>query len=122
MAEALARERESDAIQASSAGISPLGRVVDATRRVLLECGIRIDGQYSKGLDAVRPEVADVIVNMTGIPGLALFPKLRVVDWDVEDPYGEDLAIYRRVREDIEERVRQLAAQFRAENQKSAGE
>lgn len=29
----------------------------------------------------------------------------RVVDWDLEDPKGKDLATFRRVRDDVEARV-----------------
>jgi protein-tyrosine-phosphatase len=38
-----------------------------------------------------------------------------VEDWDVEDPYGEDLATYRRICEDIEARVEELAERLRRE-------
>jgi protein-tyrosine-phosphatase len=38
-----------------------------------------------------------------------------VEDWDVEDPYGEDLATYRRICEDIEGRVEELAERLRRE-------
>ncbi|MGC1580579.1 MAG: hypothetical protein WA766_03800, partial [Candidatus Acidiferrales bacterium] len=37
MAEALARHSASDVIEAASAGISPLGRVADLTRKILVE-------------------------------------------------------------------------------------
>jgi len=113
MAEALARHLAADVIEPSSAGISPYGRIVDTTRRVLLERGVSVDGQYSKGLRDVAPATADLVVNMTGIPGTALFPRVRVVDWDVEDPYGEELAVYRRIRDEIEERVAELAESLR---------
>lgn len=120
MAEALARHLASDVIEPSSAGISPFGRIVDTTRRVLLERGISVDGQWSKGLREVQPEQADLVVNMTGIPGTALFPKARVVDWDVGDPYGEDLSVYREIRDEIEERVTALAEELRAAGADSA--
>lgn len=113
MAEALARHLAADVIEPSSAGISPFGRIVDTTRRVLLERGVGVDGQWSKGLREVGPENADLVVNMTGIPGTALFSHTRVVDWDVTDPYGEDMAVYREIRDEIEERVTSLAEELR---------
>lgn len=121
MAEALARHLASDVIEPSSAGISPFGRIVDTTRRVLLERGVSVDGQWSKGLREVQPEQADLVVNMTGIPGMALFPQARVVDWDVADPYGEELGVYREIRDEIEERVTALAEELRGERADSAG-
>jgi arsenate reductase len=117
MAEALARHLASDVIEPSSAGLSPFGRIVDATRRALLERGVPLDGQYSKGLREARPEAAEMIVNMSGIPGAALFSGVSeapVVDWDVQDPYGDSPEVYRRIRDEIEERVTDLATRLRA--------
>lgn len=114
MAEALARHLAPDVIEPSSAGISPFGRIVDTTRRVLLERGVSVDGQWSKGLREVAPEQADLVVNMSGMPGTALFPNARVVDWDVTDPYGEEMGVYREIRDEIEERVTTLAEELRS--------
>ena len=61
---------------------------------------------------AVAP---NLLINMTGIPGRTIFPDMIVEDWDVEDPYGEDLATYRRICEDIEARVEELAERLRRE-------
>ena len=116
MAEALARHLASDVIEAASAGVSPLGRVQDATRAVLLERGVAVEGLWSKGLGAAPALGADLVVNMTGMPGGALFPGGRVEDWAVEDPYGEDMITYREIRDDIEERIQRLAARLRAEH------
>lgn len=113
MAEALSRHLAADVIDASSAGISPFGRIVDTTRRILLERGVSLGDQFSKGLRDVSPESATLVVNMTGIPGVALFPRSRVMDWDIEDPYGEDMAVYRRICDEIEERVIELATSLR---------
>jgi arsenate reductase len=114
IAEALARHHASDVIEPASAGISPLGSIAESTRKILLERGVRVAAdQYSKGLREADPDGADLIVNMTGMPGLALFAGAEVVDWDIDDPYGEDLGVYRRVCDDIEELVQNLAAVFR---------
>jgi arsenate reductase (thioredoxin) len=114
IAEAVARHTASDVITASSAGISPFGRIQELTRRVLLERGIRTDGQFSKSLhDDSLLQPADLIINMTGIPGSSLFAGYRYEDWDVEDPFGEDMETYRRICDDIEARVADLAARLR---------
>lgn len=116
MAEALARHFHSDVIEASSAGISPFGRVVDSTRAVLLERGIPIGSQYSKGLQEAPAENADLVVNMSGLPGKTMFPSSRVLDWDVGDPYGEDVSVYREICDAIEQRLHELAATLRNES------
>ena len=113
MAEAMARHSASDVIEAASAGLSPFGKIVEPTRKVLLERGISVDGQHSKGLREVEPDLFELIVNMTGMPGSALFPGAKVVDWDIADPYGEDMLMYRQICDEIEEQLGRLAAGLR---------
>jgi arsenate reductase (thioredoxin) len=114
-AEAAARSLAADVIEASSAGLSPLGRIADSTRKIAAEYGWSLDGQSSKGLDEAGVLAVDLVVNITGIPARGLFPGApAVLDWDIDDPYSEGLAVYRRVAEEIEERVRALADRIRA--------
>ena len=120
MAEALARHHASDVIRASSAGISPLGIIAEPTRKVLLERGVLMPGHASKGTTEANIQSAELIVNMTGIHGKALFREnlsAPVLDWDVTDPYGDDMGVYRRVCDEIEALVIELAARLRVESQ-----
>ncbi len=123
MAEALARHLASDVIAASSAGVSPLGHIESRTRQVLLERGVSIEGQFSKGLDdSAIPRPPTRIINMSGIPGASLFPGGAVEDWYVDDPFGDDVATYRRICDDIEARVRDLAARLRKDLESTASQ
>ena len=90
-AEAIARHAASDIIEAESAGIRPLGFIDKTTQSVLLERGISMDGQKSKGLHAHSLLNPDLTVNMSGIPGESLFSDRRFEDWNVPDPFGEDV-------------------------------
>lgn len=115
MAEAIARHSASDVIEPSSAGLVPFGEIPSTTLAVLRERGISVDGQTSKPL---RPEdiaEADIIINMTGRPGAAIFTEhvTRIEDWDVGDPYGFNLAVYREICDQIETRVEDLARRLR---------
>jgi protein-tyrosine-phosphatase len=115
MAEALARHLVPDIIEASSAGVMALGHVASPTRAALEENGVSCEGLLSKALQTVNLDAVDMVVNMSGHPmekhleGKAL----PVEDWDVGDPYGSDLAIYRQIRDEIERRVLDLAARLR---------
>lgn len=114
MAEAIARHVAYDVIEPSSAGLSPLGRISDLTRIVLLEREIALNGQYSKPVNDARLVPPDLIINMSGMPGNTLFESHnKYEDWDVEDPYGEDIETHRRVCEDVAARVLHLAARLR---------
>ena len=116
MAEALARKLAPDVITASSAGLYPLGYIAAPTRAVLAEIDASCDGQTSKPLLPADLYAADLIVNMTGQPAKNLFDDctLPVEDWDVGDPFGSDLAVYRRIRDEIEQRIVALALRLRA--------
>ena len=115
MAEAIARYRASDVIEASSAGLVPFGEIPKATLDVLREAGIPVDGQSSKALRSEDVAAADLVINMTGRLGSAIFtePVARIEDWDVGDPYGFNLAVYRGIRDQIEARVEDLARRLR---------
>ena len=115
MAEALARHLDSDVIEPSSAGIAPLGEIARPTLQVLEERGVPTQGQYSKALVPADCEAADLIVNMSGRPAVAVFRGYtkKVLDWEISDPYGENLELYRRICDEIDERVAQLADRLR---------
>jgi protein-tyrosine-phosphatase len=60
---------------------------------------------------------ADLVVNMTGIPGKTLFqPHVAFEDWEIDDPYQEDLSVYSRICDDIQKKVLDLAARLRTRN------
>ncbi len=115
MAEALARHLAADVIDASSAGLAALGYVARPTLEVLAESGVPGVGLLSKPLHVVEFSAIDLVVNLAGrsiekhLDGRAL----PVEDWEVGDPFGSDLAVYRRIRDEIERRVLDLAARLR---------
>jgi protein-tyrosine-phosphatase len=115
MAEALAQHHASDVIQASSAGVMALGYVAASTRAVLEERGISGEDLFSKHLGSVDIASIDLVVNLAGRPIQNFLDGrgLPVEDWEVGDPFGSDLEVYRRIRDEIESRVLSLAARLR---------
>ena len=80
------------------------------------ENGIDISRQKSNGLDEIPLDEIDVAVSMTGFPAAQYLPadfRGRVLDWDVDDPIGRPLATFRRVRDEIEDRVKDLLEEIR---------
>lgn len=115
MAEALARHLAADVIEPSSAGLRPLGYVMEETLVVLAEAGVPCDGLASKPLRRDALTAASLVVNLSGTPAEKLFDVAAspVEDWQVGDPFGSDLGVYRRIRDEIETRVRDLARRLR---------
>jgi arsenate reductase len=123
IAEAMATKLASDVIEASSAGVYPLGHIPPETREVLKEKGISCGKQSSKGFTEDDLRAVDLIINMSGYPGEKLFDDetLRVEDWDVGDPFGSDLEVYRDIRDQIERRLTKLAESLRPAQRRSQG-
>ena len=115
IAEAIAKQVAADVIEASSAGLVPFGEIPSTTIKVLAERGISTDGQHSKPLRSEDMAAADLVINITGRSDEVVFgkPSTPVEDWTVGDPYGYNLVVYRAIRDQIEQRVEDLAERLR---------
>jgi protein-tyrosine-phosphatase len=116
MAEAIARKDAPQEIEASSAGLAPLGFVAEMTTKTLLRNGYAVDGLASKPISLEAWESADIVVNMSGRVREFAFRNFRghakVEDWEIEDPYG-DSEKYQRTYETVQRRVLELARRLR---------
>jgi len=115
MAEAIAKHVAADVIDPSSAGLVAFGEITGPTLAVLNEHGISADGQHSKTLRSEHMTGTELLINMTGRSSDAIFdaPRPPVEDWDVGDPFGFNLAVYRKIRDQIEAHVEDLARRLR---------
>jgi arsenate reductase (thioredoxin) len=117
MAEAIARRDASDALEASSAGLAPLGFVAAMTKQTLVKNGCSVEGLESKTISRELWEQADIVINMSG----RAFRELsKVEDWEIEDPFGEDREVFQRVFEKIRLRVTELAQRCRLQDSEEA--
>ena len=123
MAEAIAKHYASDVMDPSSAGLVPFGEIPSTTLSVLDEIGISTEGQSSKPLRSEDLAAADIVINMTGRPGRSVFTEAlsNIEDWDVGDPYGFNLPVYRAIRDEIETRVEDLARRLREKAAATSG-
>ena len=114
MAESIARRDAADAIEAYSAGLTPLGFVPELTMPTLTANGYSIESLNSRPITRMVWDSADIVINMSGVPRqLAFIDCEKVEDWDVQDPYGTDPILYQTIYEDIQRRVVQLAERLR---------
>lgn len=110
MAEGFARTFSKGTISVTSSGIET-GEVDPLTVLVMSEVGIDISNQTSKPLSDFNPVDYDVVISLCGC-GVNL-PEAWVLrevfqDWQLDDPEGEPIETFHRVRDEIKGRVASL--------------
>lgn len=101
-------------IEASSAGLAPLGFVAEMTKATLTANGYSADALDSKPIFPEIWEAADIVINMSGRPREQAFRNFaKVEDWEIADPYGDDPEVYQRAFEDIRRHVAALTAKLK---------
>ncbi len=110
MAEGFAKTIGKDQVEIVSAGLEA-SFIDPKTIEVMKEVGIDITDQSSKSLSDFRAEDFDVVISLCGC-GVNLPPEwvTREIfeDWQLDDPEGEGLETYRRIRSEVKERVEDL--------------
>lgn len=114
MAAALLGYHARGRVEVLSAGSEPAAHVNPAVVEVMHELGVDLSHESPKPLaeDAVR--AADVVVTMGCGDACPTFPGKRYLDWELQDPAGKDPDTVRRIRDDIDGRVRTLVAELLA--------
>ena len=112
MAEGWARHLGKGRVHAYSAGSFAYGQIIEDTYTVMKEKGVSLDGQRSKGLHDLAVAEMDIVVRMGHEVRITLPAgfKGRVLDWDIPDPYGHGIDIFRDVRDLIMQEVQSLIA------------
>ncbi len=111
MAEAFARAYGADIMEVQSAGVSPASYIASLTKQTLGEWNLNIDDHFPKGMDVMRRQAFDVVINMSGTQ--LRLSGARVVDWIVQDPIGQSEDFYRTVAKQIEGLVMRLILELR---------
>jgi arsenate reductase (thioredoxin) len=76
------------------------------------ELGTDLSGRTPQLLTRELAENADVVVTMGCGDACPYIPGKRYIDWDLPDPKGRPVDEVRAVRDDIQRRVRDLAAEL----------
>lgn len=112
MAEGFARSLGAGKIAVSSSGLEA-SLVHPTAIKVMAEVHLDLTKQTSDALSTFNAEDFDIVISMCGcgtsLPEAWLIRE-RFEDWDIEDPDGKPLAIFRAVRDQIKEKVQQLVA------------
>ena len=108
MAEGFARHAGLDA---DSAGMTAGDGVNSDAVAVMAEIGIDISGQPSKTIASLSMIEYQVVISMCSTPTAEICPadfNGNQENWNIDDPKGHSLDVYRRVREEIKIRVEEL--------------
>ena len=114
MAEAFARR---NGLAAESAGTMPAKQVNPVVVQAMKEKGIELSPNSPKLLTPKMIDEARLVVTMgCSVEELCPRPMLaqmqkKLVDWHLDDPKGKPIEQVRKIRDEIEKRVAQLADQ-----------
>ena len=110
LAEGILRAALNDKFRVASAGSKPAGYVHPLAIRVMQEIGIDISGHHSKHLDEFLSDNVETVITVCGNADQVcpMFPgQMNRHHWGFDDPAHatgteeEQLAVFRRVRDEI---------------------
>ena len=111
MAEAFTRALSCETVEARSAGTLPGDTLNPVVAQAMEERGIPLAGQYPKVIDQQMVDEADFAYTM----GCAIDEACPAVfvpseDWGLDDPAGQPIETVRRIRDEVEAKVRAMLA------------
>ncbi len=113
LAAALTRMLSDGRVSVHSAGTAVQGPIDSQVRAAIEELGIDPDAEFARPVTDEVLRGADVVVTMGHSVGVIEIPAgSRHEDWRVGDPIGAPIEEVRRVRGDIEHRVRALLGEL----------
>ncbi|HEX6932683.1 MAG TPA: arsenate reductase ArsC [Streptosporangiaceae bacterium] len=112
MAAALLDHYAAGRVLVRSAGSAPADTINPAVAQVMAEIGLDLSKEYPKPLTAEAVQASDVVITMGCGDACPVFPGKRYLDWELEDPAGKDVAVVRRIRDEIDTRIRGLLAEL----------
>ena len=110
MAAAFARSHFGDRLDALSAGTTPADKVHPVMVEAMRELRVDMGFLNPRAIDSVMAEhKPGTVVHMGSDEKYPADASVKVIDWDIPDPDGADIAVIRQVRDDIKTKVEDLA-------------
>jgi protein-tyrosine-phosphatase len=116
MAEGFAQAFGQGAVEAYSAGSKPSGKVNPLAIEVMREAGIDISGNLSKGFKELPVNNFDYVVTLGCQDICPFFPADKHLEWQIDDPKDKNIEFFRKVRDDIGNKVRELIKSISVNN------
>jgi protein-tyrosine-phosphatase len=108
MAQGFAESLGQGRVEVYSAGSRPASQVDPLIIEVMKEKGIDLSSRHPKGLNDLPPGEMDYLVTMGCEESCPAILSKRVIEWDIPDPKGKPVDVYRKVRDFIEKKVKAL--------------
>lgn len=99
-------------LETDSAGVKAGAGVNPDAVKVMAEAGIDISKQFSKAIDNGKLASYDAVISMCSVKTADFCPSTFIgtqANWNIEDPKGQPLDVFRRVRDEIRGKVEELA-------------
>ncbi len=115
MAAGLVKLRSEGRVHVRSAGSDPGETINPAVLEAMSEIGVDMSEEFPKPLTDEVVRAADVVITMGCGDACPIYPGKRYEDWELDDPAGKDVETVRRIRDEIDGRVRRLIQQLEEE-------
>ena len=112
MAAALLDHHAGGRVSVRSAGSAPADALNPDVLVAMAELGLDLAAERPKPLTGESVEAADVVVTMGCGDACPIYPGKRYEDWELDDPAQTDLDGVRRIRDEIDARVRRLVGEL----------
>ena len=113
MAEAFFNRFAGTKARAFSAGTRPDDQIDPDVMKVMGEVGIDLAGKQPRLLTSEMLDQADRVITMgCGVEGVCPATYVPAEDWGLEDPKGQPLEKVRKIRDQIETKVKKLIEQM----------
>ena len=97
-----------DRVKVRTAGSEPADEINPVAVQAMREVGVDLSERSPKPLTNEYVREADIVITMGCGDACPIYPGKRYEEWELEDPAGKDLDAVRRIRDEIEARVRRL--------------
>ncbi|MGA5566818.1 arsenate reductase ArsC [Streptomyces platensis] len=112
MAAAFLTHLAGDHVEVRSAGSAPAHTVHPAVVEAMAEVGIDLSAQRPKVLTTEAVQASDIVITMGCGDACPVFPGKHYRDWKLADPAGQGVDAVRPIRNEIEQRSRDLLAEL----------
>lgn len=112
MAEGFANAFGQGKVEAYSAGSRPSSQIDPLVIEVMKEKEVDLSTKRPKGLNDLPPIEMDYLITMGCEETCPAIPSKETIEWNIPDPKGKSIDVFRSVRDMIEDRVRAHLAEI----------